>query len=447
MPADSYARVLGTSAQARSSANGVRNVGNIGLRSLVGNMNSVTSINSTGTTFEATIATAADFDAVRIILAVSQTATSDAVTPTVGVSAASVSDLTDASMIGATWTNGTFGGASTTTLPPAVTNLRRSFVVSDWIPVASVARTDGGTLSLAVVRAFVSNGTTGNIETRGITSIPTTNWATHPSGRIWRDLSKTGNYATSNQSSMYPSVTTAITASPILAIQYLARGKVVSMMGFGDSITEGQQGTYYGAGPGFSSAVNLSPGGSGADGSGIAYEWADLGWSGQSMSSVMNNTIDAVAANIIPPFSLVFFPSGSPNNFLTPNPLTITSAMIQTMRGNLGVAMAQVSSVRAEPIIWTWLPSNTSVHAYGATDALRVAYNNTIRNLASYGRIVVDADSAIAGAPDGTTQIQMNASYTSDGLHPNDAGYAAIQPLYQKAIKRAVVGSPGYLSK
>jgi acyl-CoA thioesterase I len=65
-----------------------------------------------------------------------------------------------------------------------------------------------------------------------------------------------------------------------------------------------------------------------------------------------------------------------------------------------------------------------------------VALNNWIRSyVARKGLVYVDYHAALADARQG-----FKAALSDDGVHPNKAGYAAMNPLAQQAIKRAMHG-------
>jgi hypothetical protein len=82
------------------------------------------------------------------------------------------------------------------------------------------------------------------------------------------------------------------------------------------------------------------------------------------------------------------------------------------------------------------LPCNTSVHAWAAADSLRTADNAQV--LARNDILTADTATVMTGVDDGTGQLQIKAGYTTDGIHPNDTGNAAIVPVVQSAIAAAL---------
>ena len=92
----------------------------------------------------------------------------------------------------------------------------------------------------------------------------------------------------------------------------------------------------------------------------------------------------------------------------------------------------------AQELVWTWIPSNTSVKTYGATESLRIAYNESVKSSLKRDTIIFDASTLISGAVDGTGQMQMKVGSTTDNIHPNDQGNLVdlapnLIPLLRKA--------------
>ena len=389
--------------------------GNIGTRIFGGRMG--TFDNTTQQTFHVVLTTAQHFDAVRLIFANGTTSTA-----TVGV--AKVSPLSDLSTAanqnnsGGTWTSVTFaGGSATGTIPAAGgASFRRSFLLSDWISVSSLDRVDGGTFPAIAVRAYIS--TSGTIGVLGNGTDIFTNWDTNPSGRVHIMRNQAGDQVTAPGGF---SSTTNTSQSPIVGIQYAARGRVITVMGIGDSITEGR-GTYKGEGFGMPACAAIS------DINGVAVEWSNCGWSGASPSQIM-----ALGVDTLQYFSPDIFvlPNGSPNVSAAP----ITASGITSSRQMLYRLLAECQIKGVRPLIWTWLPTNDTVKAWNSSDSLRRAWNDDTRRLATQrGLLVLDADAVLAGVDNGAGQIQMLAGSSSDGVHPNDTGNALLAAEFKKAF-------------
>lgn len=392
--------------------------GNVGTRIFGGRMGSFTT-SASGTTFHTAFAVAQHFDAVRVILANGSSA------GTLDLSACRVSVLSDFSTdsarnnSGGSWTTVTFGGATATSIPAAPgSDSRRGYLVSDWIALSSAARIDGGTFPIVAVRAFhnvVSTAITvmGNGGTDNFTP-----WKTKPDGRVWVSRKYDGNAVTtpSNLTS-----TTDISQSSIVGVQYAARGRVVTVFANGDSITEGR-GTYVNEGFVMPACNALS------DINGVAFEYSNIGWSGSNSPTIRDRTLDVLNAGLAP--DIMVLPCGSPND-----QTTITTSTIASQRQCLARQLVELRAHNVVPLIWTWLPSNTSVKNYGATDSLRRDYNADVLSWRNRDLLVADTSAAISGATDGAGQVQMTSGSTSDNIHPNDAGNALLAPAIVEQLQ------------
>lgn len=413
-------------------------IGSVGTRAISGRTARVQGLTTTSRTFETLIALACPFDAIRVGFCMGQTSGVDAVTPNIVAGVAAVPSTLDADITTATPTPLLFGGSGTGTLPPSPALGRRTIQWSDWLGLPSVPRTDGGTLPLLCIRSnlYLSSGT-GNVVMMGdsASSDSFTNWATKPDGRIFRLLSKGGGFSAGSWSGMSLANSVAANTGPAVIVQYVARGRVHNLVGFGDSITDGRS-TYLGEGFGHPAAASLS-----SNTAGVAFEWSNFAWSGQNTTEMRVNISDAIASGIFDVGSwTAVLPNGSPNDVST----TITPAQISTMRGNIALARQLLATKRVDSLVWTWLPSNTAVKNYGSTDSLRTAYNDELRAWAGRGAVVPDFDAALAGVTSGN-QVQMLAGSTSDNIHPNDTGNALLSPRLINGLKRLVGPMAGAL--
>jgi lysophospholipase L1-like esterase len=258
-----------------------------------------------------------------------------------------------------------------------------------------------------------------------------TNWTTRTDGRLWCARSMSGDGITTPSSFVS---TTNQSQSPIVGVQYLSRGKVISVGAVGDSITEGR-GTYLNEGFILPAVAELS------NTTDIAIEYSNFGWSGQSMSQFGERAIDILESEVRP--DILVLPAGSPND----QPVTLTAAGIVAFQGLRARVLATCAQRNVVPVMWTWLPVNTAVNPWGATDSLRVADNATV--LAQPKLLVADTSTAISGSTSGG-QVQLVGADTTDGIHPNDTGNAAlkavIKPLLVQAIGSAGGGRKGAIS-
>lgn len=445
MSFDPGARGIAAQARAAAAALSLRNLGNVGIRIFggrVANAKALASGAAAGRTFEVVATTALPFDAIRVVMAFGQTSGANAITPSAYVSVKPVAEIGDAAIAtDSGWTAVTFGGANgiggsaTPSFAPAADQNRRVYTVSDVIPVASVARSDGGRYPAVVIRAYLyTSGTAGNYVIQGNGSQNFDAWETHLSGRIWRMRGKGGNFANTTQSGMTRALSVAENGAPIVGIVYYARGKVVNVAGFGDSITEGQ-GTYVGEGFGFPACQALSD-----NATGIAYEWSNLGWSGQTTGQIRQQVLDAVATPGLK-FDIGVLPGGSPNDITA----TIGEADIAATRFKVSHMLDLMRGGGMATVLWTWLPTNTAVRNYGASDSQRRALNDDYRTWGSRGAVIADFDKALAGATSGG-QVQLLTDSADDNIHPSDGGNARLSPLLARAVQGLSAIAPGMLA-
>ena len=399
---------------------------NVGMRIFGGRMEYPYSDGGTAKTHHCVMSTALPFDAVRIVFSASNSVgvpiTRAALCPL-----PTAADLNGSNLF---WRQVTFNTASAGTIPSRSKNRRRTYLISDIIDISSVPRTDGGVYPLLAVRAFLGTPGTYTFLNNSSGSQDLRTWATHPSGRIHAMRLQDGdcvNFPLSFDS------TENQRFSPIVGLIYYARGRVVNVAGFGDSITEGQ-GSYIGEGFGFPACLNLTE----AAADGVAYEWSNLAWAGMTMYG--NFSTGAIhdqvrdAATIKLPIDIAVMPCGSPN-VSAGSPPTLTNDIVSAQqRQPFSKMLAACRDLGALPIAWSWLPTNPAVFDFGASDAVRVAYNAEVAAWISHVGSWVDAAAILSGTTDADGQVNMLAGSTTDGVHPNDAGNALLVPAFQAAI-------------
>ena len=384
--------------------------------------------NSTVATYRAIFEVPAGFDAVRPIFANGGAA---AYTPS-ATSCRPMQNMTD-------FTFNSSGVGQTVTVPVAVPArlglYRPSYELGNWTQLPSVARNDGGSGSLVCFDTYISTAAVLTIFGGTGSGIDVSGWATR-ANRKFAFLSNAGDCVTTPGNF----VSTALNNfSPIVGLQYASRGKIITVMGVGDSITFGE-GTIKGEGfivPACEQATAAT---------GIYYECMNLGWPGQVPDNYTSFLGDLAYAGIMP--DICVCPVGSPNSA---TPITsITNALpmgsqqgaayylntlLSNARGNeyrnpgaFSQPAAQNQSVQI--ILWTMLPVSHTVHNWSATatlcDPLRVGLNNQWLN--NSGVRVLDFATAFSGSTY-NGQIEPNPALTTDLIHPNDAGNAVLSPI------------------
>ncbi|WP_191057850.1 SGNH/GDSL hydrolase family protein [Geminicoccus harenae] len=303
--------------------------------------------------------------------------------------------------------------------PPTPTAQRRAYSLSDWADIPSVARDDGGFGALYVIRCYISSNSP--LWFLGQTGDDFTSWAAHPS-RMWAMRINSGNCTPDGGTPSNFVSSTNVSRSPILGIRYRRRtGKVITLMNQGDSIDESQGAglTRQCEGWMFKAAQQLQ-----AQYPAYAFEVANTAWSGSTYRSFGRRLGDVLGAGLVP--DVMVFPCGSPNDPPDP-PALITKAITGRAEGYMSEMLRLCRQYETRPMIRSWLPTDTTVHDWNGTDAERRRWNAECKARPDFD--FLDFSSVSDGAIDGDGQVPYANGFTTDGIHPNDAGVTAMAPL------------------
>lgn len=397
----------------------------IGTRVPFGRMGTIS--NAAATTYHVTAEAPCHFDAIRPLFASIDAARSYQHT---SVKVSVLSDVsTDAAMLNnaGTWVTVTQNGQGAIPVATSVNGSRIAYTTPDFIPLASIDRTDGGKNPLVAIRSYVADGTAAALPAYGNGTDGFTNWATRTDGCMWAARQVAGDGVTTPTNFTGGTSATPQSQSPIIGFQYLARGRVITVCNPGDSISEGR-GTYLGDGFGYQ-ATRLA-----AALAGIATEFMQGGWSGQSCAGITGyaaRALDILNTQQVLPDVMVM-PIGSPND----ETVTLTAAGVLAQRTAVELVISECKRKGVPLVLWTWLPTNYSVRPYGATDALRRAYNADM--LARYPNVVDLAALFYGGVDVNGQDILINAA---DSIHPNDTGNSLAAALLAPAIAKAIFGA------
>ena len=407
-----------------SSVNVASPVGSIGTRMFGGRMGTLD--NSTLKTFHVAMEVAQDYDAVRLILSNTSGTSSDY------IASAKISawgDASDLNNSAGTWVSVNTEGntAYATALASRNASNRVAYTVTDWTALSSVPRTDGGVNPLLGVRLYHVNSNASLPVYGNGSSDDYANWATRTDGLLWCARQQNGDQITTP--SGFTSTTNTI-QSPICGVQFLARGKVVTVMSFGDSITEGR-GTYINEGFILPACQNIT------NKNGVAVSYANCGWSGlpsNGSTGFYQRAIDVLEGPIKP--NILVIPNGSPNDYST-----VTDAIVATERYGLEQVLQACADNGVVPLVWCVFPANSSIDTpagaenYGSTDSVRVAWNAEVLTWRARGIAVADTSTVLNGNVNANGQIPMLAGSTTDGIHPNDTGNALNTPIFEAALR------------
>lgn len=385
-------------------------VGNIGTRIHDGRMG--TFDNSTAKTFRAIFEVAPGVDAVRPIFGNGNTgATYTVAACNLRALANLTSSFPSLSGIGAT----ACALPSSGVVPVAPGASRRGYLLGNWTDLSSVARDDGGSGALVCIDAYVSTAATITIMGNG-GSDDYAGWASRTNRKALFRYADTDCVTTPAN---FTSATNRI-QSPIIGLQYAARGRVITSMVMGDSVASGR-GTIIAEGFNVLAAETVSVP------NGPYVETINCAIAGVGSSIYRYLLEEIVSAGIIP--DVVVSPNGSPNDYTT---ALSTSEILESRKGMANLLRVAHAN-KIVPLLWTVLPTNIAVKNYGANDANRVAYNT--ETLARSGITVMDFSAALSGTTTGG-QVEIAAGMTSDGIHPNTAGNTVMAALLAGEIKK-----------
>lgn len=344
-----------------------------------------------GSTFHVMARMAVEFDAVRIILCNGTVANVINVTAC-ACAGGSTSDPLQSS---ATWTNATFAGASSVTLPLSADSNNPTYTFTDWIPL----RGDSSRLLSARVYIPSAGNTTCPVYSDGTL----TDWVSGVPDEEWIARYQTGDFVTTPAS--MNSVSNRDN-SAILGFQYMARGAVTTVIAMGDSIASGI-GALISDDSFTRKAVRQMRG------QGAKVEFANLGWSGQTSTQIYTRA--AVVVPLIKPTVMVY-------SAFSPNDGAPTAALDVAMRKNFGQAVLLARDQGVHLIPLTGLPraaSRITSNWTVAQDAFRKLFNQeNVRarpNFADIASVLSFSESPLAAS-------YYKFGTTNDFIHPNEQG-------------------------
>ena len=354
--------------------------------SATGRQNEIVDI-AGGQTHQTILALPGNFQAVRLAFCNSH---SSAITLSGAVVAPSES-IADLTLPTGSFETVTFGGSGSVSLP-AGQDYNPSITLSDWIPVESMARTDGDGFLLYARAYFSGDVVPGSYLAVGLLS------------PVLRRFRVSGNnLAGSFGSTAYYAFTA------IAQVQTLSKTRQITIAASGDSITAG--------------------GGSGASPNGnswlqkakeaitnstrpvTALNWGFHGATPQLYAQAAINLIDSG----IKPDILIYSP-------FSPNGGTPDASKIAERRYWMLRVIEKCESSGIKPILSTGI-ANTALGWDSTADGFRLALNQEIREM---GLPFIDFASVMG---DGATPERIPAAFTTDGTHPNDAGYTAMSAV------------------
>ena len=301
------------------------------------------------------------------------------------------------------------------TVTSTTSDIAFGWAFSDWIAVQSLARTDGGSLPIIMCRTYGPPGL--NCYNVGGLGSPADGsaWDTYAAGRVVRGQAVAGDSATTpgtNSSGIAGYLTP-------FGVQFLYRKRGLSCLVMGDSIFQGFGTTSTQNDPFQIAAAALSV-------PSFPITVTKQAFQGMSSLSFMEN--GQALFNAIYP-DVFFIKCESPND----SPTTKSGAFERSFSNAL--SLADLATRRGcVPVLSTAMPWNYT----GTTEISRQTLNAAIR---AAGWLYIDFDAALASAPGAAT---INSSYNSStqNLHPNDIGNAAVAPYVQQVLAKIKATRP-----
>lgn len=318
---------------------------------------------------------------------------------------------------GDSWYDVTFDdGATSATLAARYYQDLPSWTWSDFVPLLSKPRTDGGTRPILLVRIEMPSGAYASVPLNGIF-----NWRQNTAPRhLAASLQDVAGVTTKGNYTQ-----TLNTEADILvpAIQYTTKRAGHQVMMVGDSTTEGLGGfpNCYGA-PQQVCYENSTP-------------TSPVEYFNGAQHSLWPDVYSRMVINMFPrvkPTILVYSPYSVNEAFVT------TGVSVEGHR-NMRKALARVLGEARDTgrplrlILLEGLPVNAAGKDLGPGDSTRTAINAWLNTLD--GPIIAAGyASAISGTADPDGQIQIASGLSDDNLHPNAQGYAELADVLRPIL-------------
>jgi lysophospholipase L1-like esterase len=322
------------------------------------------------------------------------------------------------------WRTVTWAGASSCTAIAATGITQPTITASDWIPIRSVPRSDGGTLPLLMLRIrYDGNTACYNVSTDANELVTTENRGRVVQSQFLADAS--GVYVTapgSNNTIADPSGTVLT-----VVVQTRTRSRGVTVLAIGDSITSCKDiVTDHFTSWGMRACADV------ADLSGKPIGFVNLGYSSVNAETYWSTFAKPLITTIKPDIAIY---AGWTPNYGAYSTEAVMRVALRKMAGQLQDFIDTCKQGNIVPILWTGLPCSVATIGTAAIDAHRIAFNNQIRAMAGNGVYVADFDAALT---DGAAPARISAAYTSDYVHPNIAGVDIMAAVLTPVIERIV---------
>lgn len=327
------------------------------------------------------------------------------------------------------WKSVTWAGVDNKTPAGATTSAPVEYF-SDWIPLSSVPRADGGTFPLVMVRDLVTGAGAASSFTADIALM---NTVTAENGGMIVQAGWTANdfVTVIDNTNGHNPIGALTTNAPVIGIQFRTRRPGISLLGVGDSLTQNA---------GVTAAVLTSFGlriSAAISALGIPCGYVNNGFATHSMTDFTATGLTAIAAWAP---NAVICQGISPNGPVTGGYST-DAKMRYSVEQQGSMVQSQISAARAvgaRVFLTTGIPMPSATLPNASQDAMRLALNarwlTKVRDITP-----VDFDALVT---DGATpaRIKSAAAYeggAGNGLHVNETYVGLEAALLLPAVKQA----------
>lgn len=330
--------------------------------------------------------------------------------------------------VGRAFMVGTFdkGASLTKVLPPkaAVGLNTPSWTATDWIPIASKPRLDGGIVPLLDV--FISWAVGANVTLNSFGSdapavhARMANDAIYP--RMWRTMFAAGQVT---NIASFSAVQRIQPKTPAIIVQYRSRKDGVQVMMIGDSIYEGIGQTNVHTNFSIQAALALHT-------PDVPVEILPLARISQHSEDQLNH-----ARQLLPQIkpTILLAQSISTNRMNRDTEL----ALVLSARASVGDILIEAEEVGAVPVVVGITPTTTAALNYGTGDAFRIAANNAMATmLPENNGVFVPLDDVLGTGGVVGGQLQLGAAFSSDGIHLNDTAHPLVKVPVQAGLQTAI---------
>lgn len=321
------------------------------------------------------------------------------------------------------WITGTQNNSTSLIARPCQVADEPQYLASNWMPVQSLARVDGGTQRLLYVDGYIPAGNA-SVTLMGNTSNPSGKLGSETTsnryrGRIIADYSAAGNIVGASAGWSFGQGY----GTPFFGVEFMGATEVLTVHVIADSIGQGDGDSDT---PLNGGTVRACADLSALTGRPVVA--ANHGLSSQRTDGFVRRLRNLLQAGMLR--GVVVYHPYSPNNRLGSGPFT--PPMIEGMKATTleAASLLQASGVSVV------MRSSTPRTGFGAVeDALREGFDGWVRSLcADRGFIYADVAAVLS---QGTGPKSYITGASDDGLHPNDAGYDLEAPVMSAAIRAA----------